>query len=152
MRIRWNWGWGAALAYAAFALATVGFVIFAIAHPAALVGADYYKQSLAHDRRIEAAANARALGDEVRVTIHTSDRPVAVLALPARHHATASGTVTWYRASDASFDWSESLAIGRDGVQRMTLDNVPPGRWRLKVEWEADGRPFYIERVVTIAP
>ena len=159
MRIRWNWGTAMALVYSTFALATVAFVIFAIAHPAALVRDDYYRQSLAHDRRLEAAANVRALGASIGLTMETESDAAAngngariVLTLPASHYETARGTVTWYRASDASFDRVVPLAIDRSGLQRMPLDELQLGHWRLKVEWDAGGRPFYFERPITIAP
>lgn len=151
MRIRWNWGAGVALVYTAFALATVGFVIFAIAHPAALVSADYYQQSLGYDRKIEAMTNVEALGGSVDVRLDSGADRAAMLTLPAAHHG-GTGTVTWYRASDAAFDRVTPLAVDRDGVQRISIDGLQPGRWRLKVEWQADGRPFYLERVVIIAP
>lgn len=150
MRIRWNWGWAAALAYTVFALSTVGFVIFAIAHPAALVSSDYYRQALAHDRRIAAIANADAAGASIGVTMETGAERAAVLHLPASHHGTSVGTVTWYRA-DIDADRAVPLAVDREGVQRLTLQGLVPGRWRLKVEWDADGRPFYFERVVTLS-
>lgn len=148
--MRFHWGAGVALLYSAFATATVGFVVFAIANPAALVSDDYYREATRHDRRIEATANARAAGADVTIETDARGTPVAVLNMASAHHGRAEGTVTWYRPSDASFDRTVSLAVDADGAQRIALDDFPAGHWRVKVEWELDGRPFYVERSVMV--
>lgn len=48
MTIRLHWGTGIALAYTTFALATIGFVVFAMQRPVDLVSADYYADALRH--------------------------------------------------------------------------------------------------------
>lgn len=158
MRIRWNWGTAVALVYSVFAIATVAFVLFALANPVALVRDDYYQQALAHDRRMEAETNAGALGESIRVSLDRADRPAgasradAVLELPRDHAATANGIITWYRASDASADRAVKLELDRDGVQRLPLGGLATGLWTMKVDWTANGKPFYFERAVEIRP
>lgn len=152
MRIRFHWGAGVALLYTAFALATVGFVIFAIAHPAALVSDDYYREATRHDRRIEATANGRLAGTDLVMSANAAGVPVAVLKTAPDHHGRGTGTITWYRPSDASFDRTMALDLDVQGVQRMTLDAWPAGHWLVKVAWEVNGRPFYFERAVMVRP
>ena len=60
MRITFNWGTGIAAVYTVFALATTGFVTFAMSQRVDLVSSDYYAQSLRQDQRI-AAEQQRAL-------------------------------------------------------------------------------------------
>ncbi len=139
-----------AVLYTAFASATLAFAIFAIANPAALVSDDYYREATRHDRRIEAAANGRAAGAKLTVETEPSGTPAAVLRMSPAHHGRAVGRVTWYRPSDASFDRTMPLAIDDDGVQRMAIGDLPGGHWRIKVEWELDGRPFYLEQPVMV--
>lgn len=152
MKLRFHWGVGVALLYTVFALATVGFAIFAVANPAALVSTDYYGEANRHDRRIEATANGRAADADLVMTADEAGRPVAMLRVPPDHHRHSSGTVTWYRPSDASFDRTLPLDIDAQGVQRIALGGVPAGHWRVKVEWNVDGRPFYLERAVMVRP
>jgi hypothetical protein len=145
MRIRWHWGTGMALAYTAFALSTLGFVVFAMSRPATLVSVEYYRQALAHDRRLEAEANARALGPALDVHL-SADRTRVVLQLPGEHSPVARGTVTLYRPSDPSADRVVPLSLDANGAQRIPLEGLPTGRWRLLLEWSAEGRPYYVEQ------
>ena len=61
MRITFNWGTGIALVYIAFAVATTGFVTFAMNRSVDLVSADYYAQSLQQDQQMDAEQNALML-------------------------------------------------------------------------------------------
>jgi hypothetical protein len=150
VRIRFHWGAGVALLYTVFALATVGFVIFAIANPAALVSDDYYREATRHDRRIEATANGRLAGADLVMTTDEAGAPVALLQVAPDHHGRGRGTITWYRPSDASFDRTIPLDVDARGVQRMPLADVPAGHWLVKVAWDVEGRPFYFERAVMV--
>jgi hypothetical protein len=151
VRAQWNWGTGVALVYGAFALATVAFVIYAIANPAALVTDEYYLEAMRHDRRIEAAANARAAGVTVKLE-REAGRRVAVLQLAPESLVTGVGTVTWYRPSDAALDRSVPLALDGAGTQRIDITGLSSGLWRMKVEWQVAGRPFYFEQAIMVTP
>ena len=58
MSFRVSWGTGIALTYAVFALATSGFVAFAMGRRVDLVSTDYYERSLELERRLNAKRNA----------------------------------------------------------------------------------------------
>lgn len=147
MKLRLNWGVGVAVLYAVFASATVGFVVFAIAHPAALVSDDYYREGTQYDRRIASVANGRAAG--ARLVIAPAG---ATFSITPSHHGRAAGTVTWYRPSDAAFDRTVPLQIDARGSQFLETTGLQTGLWRVKVEWDVDDVPFYFEQPVMIAP
>jgi len=145
MKVHFNWGSGVAAAYIAFAAATMAFVVFALHRPVDLVAADYYAQSLRQDRQMDAERNARGLpGASV---VQTADRAVLV-SVPRTHASTARGTVTLYRASDASADRVVDLAPDANGRQTVPLDGLRPGVWSVRVRWSAQGRDFYLEQRV----
>lgn len=149
MKVRMNWGTGMALVYGSFATATVGFVVFAVSHPAALVSVDYYQQAMRHDARMEAAAEAASAG--ARLTIEGEPgQQVAVFRPGTLPAGPAVGTVTWYRPSDASLDRRIDLAIDADGLQRFDLSTWPTGRWWIKAEWTVTTRAFYFEQPAMI--
>src|SRR5262245_30863814 len=122
MRVSLSWGTAIALVYAAFAAATMAFVVFALRRPVDLVSADYYEQSLRQDRQMDAERNARALGDAASI-VQAGDRSL-MLSLPAAQAADARGTVTLYRASDASADRIVTLSTDTAGRQRIALDGL----------------------------
>jgi nitrogen fixation protein FixH len=146
MRIRFNWGTGIAMVYTAFAVATTGFVTFAMGRPVELVSADYYEQSLKQDGRIAAERNAAEIGTAISI-----DEPgvrVATIAFPPTQARDAQGTVTLYRPSDSRADRTLPLQLGIDGVQRVSLDRLASGRWVVQVRWSSAGRDYYVERGV----
>lgn len=145
--MRLNWGAAVAGIYTAFALATTAFVTFAMGRPVDLVQPDYYAQSLRQDERMEAVANAEHLGAMAGIAV--VDRAVEV-ALPPAHAATAKGTITLYRPSNASADRKAEVSIDAAGRQRVSLDKAAPGLWIVQVAWTAQGRAYYFERQITV--
>jgi hypothetical protein len=149
MTIRLNWGGGIALVYVLFALSTAGFVVFAVEHPEPLVSSEYYEDALRHDGRRTATANANALGPAVGCTI-SADRQTLVLQIPSDQRATAYGTVRFYRASDAAADRSLPLVVDERGVQTIPVEGLLAGRWRVRVEWTANGTSYYYEHILEL--
>lgn len=147
MRVRLHWGTGIVLIYVAFATATLGFVIFAIAHPAALVTDHYYEDATRHDRRMEAIANAQAIGASVQLV---DNGAAAVLVVAPEQAGRARGSITWYRPSDVSADRVVSMSLDATGRQWLPTAGLRAGHWRLKIDWDVDGRPFYLERAIFV--
>ena len=144
--LKMNWGIGIALVYAAFALATTGFAVFAMDQRVDLVSSDYYERALSHDRRMAAEANGADPASGLNVEIDDAGRLVTLTwaaALPSR------GTALLYRAADERLDRTVALGPDASGHQRISLDGMPAGRWTLQLQWQAGGREFYLERTVT---
>lgn len=147
MTMQINWGTGITAVYSAFALATSGFVYFAMQQPVDLVRPDYYAASLSYDTRLAATQEAARLGDALTVAVDTGGRLVAI-TWPRDQVATMSGTITLYRASDASADRTVRIAPDCDGVQQVPLAGLAHGHWLVKLEWQAGERGYYAERLV----
>jgi nitrogen fixation protein FixH len=117
--------------------------------PVELVSERYYEQSLEYDQRLAARANVLALGDVFTCRLSADGRTL-VLRLPAGTEVAAGGTVTLYRPSDAARDRIEVLAPDAAGEQRLALASLATGLWRVQVQWEAAGRPYYFEQPLEI--
>ena len=148
MRITFNWGTGIAAVYIVFALATTGFVTFAMSQRVDLVSSDYYAQSLRQDQRIAAEQNARSLEPPPSVVLTGSGQ--AMLSLPLDQAGRAAGTITWYRPADPRADRTTALAIDRAGRQQLPLSGLVAGQWIVQVRWTARGRDYYYERLVLL--
>lgn len=144
MTLRLNWGTGIAAAYASFAIATIGFVAFAMTKDVDLVSPEYYAQSLAHDARMAAAANAAGLGTSFVVDARP-EAGVVHVQWPAGM-GEVSGTVTFYRPSSAALDRTIALAPDAGWRQALPLQGLTPGHWRLQFRWTARGVAYYAER------
>jgi len=149
MKLRWHWGVGIALVYAMFAMATVGFVIFAMGQKVELVSDDYYQRAISFDRHMAAAANAAALGETVRVEAAAQGHGVN-LTWAAEPPGTGDGTILLYRPSDASFDHTVPLELDAHGRQWVPFGNAPAGHWVVRLAWRTDGREYFLERTVTV--
>lgn len=146
MKLKMNWAIGIVLAYVLFAGGTLGVVIFALGRPVDLVSADYYPRSLRQDQQMQAERNTLALHGGA--TIEQSGDRTVVVKVPAAHVFDARGTVTLYRASDASADRIIQLKTDADGRQQIPLAGLTAGLWSVQVRWTAQGREFYLERRV----
>jgi hypothetical protein len=148
MRITFNWGTGIAAVYTAFALATTGFVTFAMSQRVDLVSSDYYVQSLRQDQKIAAERNTRSLEPPPSVLLTGSGH--AMLSLPPDQAGRAAGTITWYRAADPTADRTTALALDGAGRQQLPLSGLMTGRWIVQVRWAASGRDYYYEQAVLL--
>jgi nitrogen fixation protein FixH len=145
--IRMNWGTGSACAYALFAVSTLGMVAFAMTQPVELVSGDYYQRSLELDRRMEATANARALGPALELWVDADNRSITVQV--PETPAITGGAITLYRPSSEAADRHVPFEPAR-GRQVVETAGLLAGRWVVKIEWSAAGRPFYHEAVVSL--
>ena len=149
MSFRWHWGHSIASVYGAFALLTIGFVVFAMRQRVDLVSDDYYEQSIALDGRRAAEANVRALGTNFSITHDEAARAV-IVRWPADVVEHPTGTVTLYRPSDATADRSIAIAPTAEHTQAVSLAALTSGRWMVKVEWTSGGKNYYAEHEVTV--
>ena len=147
MSFRVSWGTGIALTYAAFALATSGFVAFAMGRRVDLVSSDYYERSLQLDRRLDATRNAAAIGDALMVEQHPSTLAISLRMVDA---GSATGRILFYRSSDAHADREMPLALDAAGRQEVPLAGMKSGNWSLQIEWRLQGRDYYVERQLTL--
>jgi hypothetical protein len=145
-RPSFNWGTGIAITYTAFALATSGFVTFAMNRPVDLVSQDYYAQSLRLDQRMQAERNARGLRSTPAI-VQESERVVR-LTVPPDQARSARGTITLYRPADASADRTIDLVPDANGRQDIPLGGLAPGNWIVKVQWTVEGMNYYCEQAV----
>jgi hypothetical protein len=142
------WGWGIAAVYTAFALSTLGFVAFTMRHKVELVSKDYYAREVAYERQIQREREARAVADRVACSM-TDDGRFIKLSFPAEQ-GKVRGTLTLYRPSDSALDREIKLDVDPSGAQLIPAGALARGRWRARLQWQAEGREFYKEFVLTI--
>lgn len=147
MSFRLSWGTGIALTYSVFALATSGFVAFAMGRRVDLVSSDYYERSLQLDRRLDAKRNAVAIGDALLFEHHPGTLVISLRMVDAR---SATGRILLYRSSDAHADREMPLALDDSGRQIVPLAGLKSGSWSLQMEWRLHDRDYYVERQLTL--
>ena len=143
MKVRFSWGTGMAVTYTAFVLATGAFVAFAMGRPVALVSDDYYAQSLRQDARMQAVANARALGPAV--SVRNAGGRLLIVSLPASQARSARGTVVLYRASDPAAD-REGVGGQRSVGDGLAVNGPQPLREHVAAHYR-EGNPRLVLRL-----
>ena len=147
MKLHISWGVGIAVVYSVFAIATLGFVVFAAEQKIDLVSADYYQRALDQDHQNAAVINGAALGNTVGVALR--DRSTLSITWP-REPRVSSGSITLYRPSDSAEDRVIPAAPGCDGSQLLDMSSLAAGRWRVQLHWRSGTRDYYVERVIEL--
>ena len=141
-----NWGTSIAIFYSLFALTMVGFVIKSKSVDHDLVVDDYYAKDLAYQQQYDKLTNSKALTTDLKID---ASKDGIQLLFPAEV-GQVSGDIQLYRADDKSKDVSLKIAPNEQNQQLVPTDQLTPGRWTVKVDWQAGGKTFYTEKIVLL--
>ena len=147
MKISWPWG---IVGFFVLFIGGIGTCIaIAVNHNEGLVSKDYYEQEIRYQQRIDAIKRTQEHG-VIPLIAYDAATPAMTIryAAPAAIQA-ATGTITLYRASDASLDRTVPFAPDTTGAQ-IIPGALAKGAWRVKLEWWKDGQPFYLEQAVKV--
>ena len=142
--MKFNWGTSIAIIYSLFAATMVGFVIKSKSIDHALVVDDYYAKDLAYQSQYDKLTNSRALANDLKI----STLAEGVQFQFPKELQQVSGEVLFYRTDDKAKDFTLKIAPDTQGQQLVPTDQLTPGRWTVKVDWQASGKPFYKEQDV----
>lgn len=147
----WNpWPYGIATALAVFAGLVVTLVTLAVRHPPQLVAKDYYEQELRYQDDIDRRTRATTLTAGLQVKPDAAANRIVVTFPLAQARQGVTGTVRFYRPSDAGLDRTIVLALDAQGTQEVATTDLLPGLWQLKVEWSSGGQEFAATEKVRI--
>lgn len=139
------WPWAIGGVMVAVLAGVVAFSVHSIRGGVDLVAPDYYARELKHQALMDATRRALELGTNAVVEWKADTFRVAVTSA-----AGATGTVTFYRPSDASMDQSVPFVLDDEG---RYATNVPlaSGLWRVRAAWLSAGQDYFVEKSV-VAP
>jgi nitrogen fixation protein FixH len=143
----YHWGWGITIVYTAFAVATLGFVYFAMTQNVDLVREDYYQYSLDHDKHAEAMRRTAALGAAAEIV---TLQDVVRIDIPNDHRPTFKGTVHFYHPARPEWDRWHDLVTDESGVMLIPVGDLQKGTWTVTVVWQSGGFEYEMQRTVTI--
>lgn len=136
--MKWNWGWGVAVLYGSFVLLIGVMVLISAMQDVDLVAPDYYARELRFEETIQKTKRAAV----VPIDWTLSDRMI-VLTFP---EPVSSGTIHVYRPSDSRLDFHLPIRTGEGVQQVVSLQDKPPGVWKLMADWSVGGKTFYEEK------
>jgi hypothetical protein len=125
-------------------------VVFSYYHTVDLVSTDYYEQGIAYQQQIERIKHSRQSVNQLRLEYDPAERALIIHFPDSLSTAALEGTVTLFRPADARQDKIIPLLIGGDHRQRIQLQDLAGGLWRIKIFWKKDRTEFYQEETVII--
>ncbi|AYA37653.1 nitrogen fixation protein FixH [Hymenobacter oligotrophus] len=145
------WPYAIVAAFVLFALFIGYMVKQAMSTQVDLVSKDYYQQELRHQQRMDAVARTNALPGAVDVAFDAATDELT-LQLPANLAGQqATGKVQFFRPSDQTLDFAVPLQADATGTQRLSTAKLKPGYWRIRLDFEAAGQAYFVEKNITVA-
>ncbi|MGF1534036.1 MAG: FixH family protein [Bernardetiaceae bacterium] len=143
-----NWGTGITLAFIVFATFMLTLVYKTTQVQIDLVADDYYAQEIVYQDRMDHIRNARQLQTPISIQLRTAE---AAVSFQFPKIALKSGTLYFFRPSDAAQDKHIPLELDPNYQQLVAMDQFQSGHWRVKMAFEDErGRHFYDEQTLYI--
>ncbi|HEY0678862.1 MAG TPA: FixH family protein [Chitinophagaceae bacterium] len=143
-----NWGYKLMFVFIAFG-GFMGFMVYScIQTPISLVSAEYYKDELNYQQVIDGKNRANKLKEQVTIT---QDEEHVQLQLPTgTDQLSPEGKVWFYCVNDGKKDRKFQLETNTENLQRFAMSDLRPGRYIVKVDWNAQGNNYYSEKEIII--
>ncbi|MGA2176905.1 MAG: FixH family protein [Verrucomicrobiota bacterium] len=148
-KIQNPWPVGLVLFFIVFTAYIVGFVIFASRQKMDLVRADYYDQEIRFQQQIDRVQRTAPVLAEAAIDYDRAGDLVTV-SLPSVKHSDISGTVSFYRPSDAGLDTNVKLGLDPAGRQSLSVRSLRAGLWKVRVQWKAADQEYFFEKPIVI--
>lgn len=141
--MKFNWGTGIAVFYTLFAITMVFFVIKSTTYDNSLVVEDYYTKDLNYQEHYDRLENAQSLSDDLKIQLNASLGKVDFLF--PENMGSISGQILFYNPMTKDRDFTVDISPNKLNQMVVPIKELPNGRWKIKVNWEGDGLPFYKE-------
>src|SRR5690554_6474992 len=140
-----NWGHGLMLFFVGFVLFMSTLVVICMRQDNIhLVTQNYYEEEIKYQEQIDKIANATDL--EYKVFDYRAESKTVGLNLPPD----AVGTLHLFRPSDARLDRKYDVEIESGKPFAISLSDLMPGYWKMKLTREEGGTKYYLEERITI--
>ena len=146
--MKFNWGTGITIFYSVFVLVLVFAVYRSTQYDHSLVSEHYYADDLAYQQHYNKLVNAQQLEEDLKIWNKIQKAEVE-LHFPAEF-GEVSGEVYFFCPSDQRSDFRLPVQADDGHIQHIPTQGLRPGRWKVKVNWEAEGKEFYKEETINI--
>jgi nitrogen fixation protein FixH len=113
-----------------------------------LVSPDYYQQELAYQQRMESVARTAALPAPVQLRYEAAAQRLTLQLPPTMAGQTVQGQLHFFRPSNQKLDFTLPLQNGTH--QQFNTAKMPPGYWRVRLDFTAGGQAYFVEKELTL--
>ena len=149
MTFKFNWGYGIALVYTAFACGMLFLVYLCTTYKVDLVQADYYKEELAYQQRIDQKSNTAALTQRLEIN-YSRDAQSVHIQLPEELTGTQNVNLRFYRPDDSTLDKNLHQAVSTSNDITVSTDGMKVGLWRLEMSWTHGTKDYFQEAILNL--
>lgn len=140
-----DWGKGIVLTITVFVALIMTMVIISVRMDGIeLVTENYYEEEINYQSRIDQSNSANNLKREI-ISYDSQSKNIE-LTLPNG----TKGSLELFRPSDSSLDQVIDLNISHEGKTNVSLNQLKPGFWTVKLKWSEKGKMYYQEEKITI--
>ena len=141
--MKFHWGHGITIFVGSFMIMIIYFVVSSFGHKSELVAVDYYQQEVNYQQQIEKKANA--LNWEVAIKQTSQGLEITF------PKAVNQGNIHFFRPSNKELDFEVPIQLNDQYEQVVDLIEVKTGLWKIKFEWEKDGKHFFYEKSIVLS-
>ena len=144
------WPYAIIAYFLVFITGIIIWVNFAMRNDLELVREDYYDAEVRYQEQIDRLHRTAGIREDVRVAYDPGSRQIE-LRIPGEHAASGvTGQVRLYRPSDAALDRAVKLAVNHEGWQRIGLDGLRGGYWKVHLSWDHQGEEYFFEQAIVV--
>lgn len=133
-----------------FATGMAAWVVVAVRNDPELVRADYYEQEIAYQKQIDRLSRTTSVRGELSVAYDSARQQVA-LQLPSSHLAARpTGTIHFYRPSNAKLDFDVPLTVDAAGSQQISASKLQGGLWKVRISWTSGGEEYFHDQSIVL--
>ncbi|MDX1942773.1 MAG: FixH family protein [Saprospiraceae bacterium] len=144
--MKFNWGTGLALFYGIFVVVLVAAVIKSTQYDNSLVSDHYYADDLKYQEHYVKLVNSKSLLQDVKII---RNKEFVSINFPQEVGA-VQGDILFFCPSDSNKDFKIAVTLDAEKKQEIPIKDLKQGLWKVKVDWRADGKPYYKEETIIL--
>jgi len=148
-KIQNPWPVGLVIFFIVFVTYIVGFVVYASRQKMDLVREDYYDQEIRFQKQIDRVQRSAPVLTDADIQ-YDATHDLVTVSIPSVKQNDISGTVTFYRPSDAALDNDVKLGLDEAGRQSVSVHSLRAGPWKVRVQWNSAGQEYFFEKPIVI--
>jgi len=111
---------------------------------------NYYDKDIVFEQQIRRVERTEALPVKPVLQFNQSTENLMILFPPAMHHIKPRGDILLFRPANLHHDRAFDLELAGDTLQTLSLPDLDPGLWRIKLNWSSDGLEYYLEQILMV--
>jgi len=143
-----NWGSGIAAVYILFMIGVLIMVFIFMNQDVTLETSDYYAKGIQHQEQIDKENQTNELSEQTEIK---QENGFIIIRFPKLFESKdIKGTISFYRPSDETKDFSFSVQTDSSNKQFVPSSNIEKGLWKIKINWDVKGVSYYNEKILMV--